>query len=103
MGAEPVLIEASAVPQAFATGMIQAMVTSSAFGASVQAWDFVDVYNGVGAWLGLEETLVSERAFQRLAPEVQQAVLEAAQRAAVRGMAMAIEADQIAKSSPPAA
>lgn len=97
MDAQPVLIVASEVPQAFSTGMAQAMVTSSAFGASVQAWDFVDVYNDVGAWLGLEETLVNEEAFQSLSPEHQEVVLEAAARAEVRGMAMSIEANTTAK------
>ena len=98
MGAEPVLITASEVPQAFATGMIDAMITSSAFGASVQAWDFVPVFNDVGAWLGFDETLLNEDAFQALSPEHQQAVLDASQRAAIRAQAMSFEANNQAKA-----
>lgn len=97
MGAQPVLIVASEVPQAFATGMVEAMVTSSAFGASVQAWDFVKVYNNVGAWLGIDETIINERAFQGLKPEFQKAILDAAAKAEVRGNVMSMTADDTAK------
>jgi TRAP-type C4-dicarboxylate transport system substrate-binding protein len=97
MGAHPVLIEASEVPQAFSTGMVQAMVTSSSFGASVQAWDFVKYFHDVGAWFGYDETIVNERAFQKLKPEVQTAVLEAARRAEVRGWVMSYEANELDK------
>lgn len=98
MGAQPVLVAAGEVQQAMATGIVEAMVTSSAFGASVQAWDFIKYYNDVGAWLGLDETIVNEREFRRLKPELQKAVLDAAARAEVRGWIMAVEADEREKA-----
>ncbi len=97
MGALPVVIEAAEVSQAFSTGMVQAMVTSSSFGASVQAWDFCKYFHDVGAWFGYDETLVNERAFQKLKPDVQRAVLEAARRAEVRGWVMSYEANEADK------
>jgi TRAP-type C4-dicarboxylate transport system substrate-binding protein len=97
LGAQPVLVKASEVPQAFATGMVSAMVTSSAFGASIQAWDFVEYYNDTRAWLGLDELVVNESAFQRLSPKVQKAVLDAAARAEQRGWKMSEEANETAK------
>lgn len=97
LGAQPVLVKASEVPQAFATGMVSAMVTSSAFGASIQAWDFVEYYNDTRAWLGLDELVVNEGAFQRLSPKVQKAVLDAAARAEQRGWKMSEEANETAK------
>lgn len=98
MGAQPVLVAAGEVQQAFSAGIVEGMVTSSAFGASVQAWDFVKVYNDVGAWLGLDETIVNEREFRRLKPEHQKAVLDAAARAEIRGWVMAYEADEREKA-----
>jgi TRAP-type C4-dicarboxylate transport system substrate-binding protein len=97
LGAQPVLVKASEVPQAFATGMVSAMVTSSAFGASIQAWDFVEYYNDTRAWLGLDELVVNESAFQRLSPKVQKAVLDAAARGEQRGWKMSEEANETAK------
>jgi TRAP-type C4-dicarboxylate transport system substrate-binding protein len=97
LGAQPVLVKASEVAQAFATGMVSAMVTSSAFGASIQAWDFVKYYNDTRAWLGLDELIVSERAFQSLSPKAQKAVLDAAARAEKRGWKMSEEANESAK------
>ena len=97
MGAQPVLIMASEVTQALATGMADAMVTSSAFGASVQAWDYVKYFNDVGAWFGYDETIVNEQAFQKLKPELQKALLDASHRAAVRGWVMSFEANESEK------
>lgn len=98
MGAQPVLVAAGEVQQAFSAGIVDAMITSSAFGASVQAWDFVKIYNDVGAWLGLDETIVNEREFRRLKPDHQKAVLDAAARAEARGWVMAYEADESEKA-----
>ena len=97
LGAQPVLVKSSEVAQAFATGMVSAMVTSSAFGASIQAWDFVEYYNDTRAWLGLDELIVNEGAFQRLSPEMQQAVLDMAVQAEERGWKMSEMANETAK------
>jgi TRAP-type transport system periplasmic protein len=94
IGGFPVVIEASEVAQAFSAGMVQAMITSSSFGASVQAWDFVKYFHDVGAWYGYDETIVNERALQKLKPEHQKAVLDAARRAEVRGWVMSYEANE---------
>src|SRR5450759_3196844 len=49
MGAVPVTVQQSEVPQAFSTGVIQAMITSSATGVDTQAWDFVKYFYDVKA------------------------------------------------------
>ena len=41
LGASPTVIQVPEVPQAFATGTITAMITSSATGTSTKAWEFV--------------------------------------------------------------
>lgn len=44
IGAEPTRIEAAAVPTAFATGLVGAMITSAQTGVDSAAWDFVEHY-----------------------------------------------------------
>jgi len=99
LGAQPVLVSGAEVPQAFATGLIEAMVTSSAFGASIQAWDFAKYFHDTRAWLGINEILVNERAFQRLSPKAQKVILEAAATAQKRGVRLGKEANETAKKT----
>jgi TRAP-type transport system periplasmic protein len=96
-GAQPVLVGGGEVPQAFATGMINSMITSSAFGASAKAWDFVEYFNDVQAWLGVNQIVVNERSFLRLPSDQQKIILEAATNAGVRGLRLSKEADEAEK------
>ncbi len=93
-GAAPVQVEAPDIPQAFATGQVQAMITSPSTGANSKAWDFVTHYTAIDAWLPKNIVVVNSRMFDGLAPEVQAAVLEAAAAAETRGWEMSkAEAD----------
>lgn len=93
-GAAPVQVEAPDIPQAFATGQVEAMVTSPSTGANSTAWDFVTHYTPINAWVPKNIVVVNERAFKRLPDDVQTAVLEAAATAEARGWDMsAAEAD----------
>lgn len=93
-GAAPVQVEAPDIPQAFATGQVEAMVTSPSTGANSTAWDFVTHYTPINAWVPKNIVVVNMRAFQRLPDDVQAAVLEAAAAAEARGWEMsAAEAD----------
>ena len=93
-GAAPVQVEAPDIPQAFATGQVEAMVTSPSTGANSTAWDFVTHYTPINAWVPKNIVVVNERAFRRLPEDVQAAVLEAAAAAEARGWEMsAAEAD----------
>lgn len=86
--AAPVQVEASDIAQAFATGQVQAMITSPSTGANSTAWDFVSHYTAIDAWVPKNIVVVNKRTFDGLAPEVQSAVLEAAAAAEVRGWEM---------------
>ncbi len=86
--AAPVQIEASDIPQAFATGQVQAMITSPSTGANSKAWDFLTHYTQIDAWLPKNIVVVNVRMFDALSPEVQAAVLEAAANAETRGWEM---------------
>jgi len=90
-GASPVQVEAPDIPQAFATGQVEAMITSPSTGANSTAWDFVTHYAPINAWVPKNIVVVNERAFRRLPEDVQAAVLEAAETAETRGWEMSAE------------
>ncbi|MFD1342577.1 TRAP transporter substrate-binding protein [Litorisediminicola beolgyonensis] len=87
-GAAPVQVEAPDIPQAFATGQVEAMITSPSTGANSTAWDFVTHYSPINAWVPKNIVVVNERSFRRLPEEVQTAVMEAAEAAEARGWEM---------------
>ncbi|MHA3913497.1 TRAP transporter substrate-binding protein [Halovulum sp. GXIMD14793] len=87
-GAAPVQVEAPDIPQAFATGQVEAMITSPSTGANSKAWDFVTHYTPINAWVPKNIVVVNERAFRRLPEDVQAAVLKAAEAAEARGWEM---------------
>ncbi len=86
--AAPVQVEAPDIPQAFATGQVEAMVTSPSTGVNSTAWDFVTHYTPIDAWVPKNIVVVNERAFRRLSENVQEAVLAAAEVAEARGWEM---------------
>ena len=88
MGAVPTQVEVPEIPQAFATGIVDAMITSPSTGVSTSAWDFVEYFYTIDAWIPKNMIVVNQRAFDALSPELQDAVLEAAARAEARGWEM---------------
>lgn len=90
LGAVPTTVQTPEIPQAFSTGIIEAMATSPTTGVSSQAWDYTDYYLDARAWIPKNMVFVNARAFSRLPAEVQDAVLEAAAAAETRGWEMAI-------------
>lgn len=97
-GAVPTQIEVPDLPQAFSTGRVQAMITSASTGAGAKAWDFVNHYYDVQAWLPKNIIVVNKRAFQRLDEATQTAVLDAAAKAEARGWEMS-QAEMLEKNA----
>ena len=85
LGASPTVIQVPEVPQAFATGTISAMITSSATGTSTKAWEFVKNYYVTNAFHPKNVVVVNERSFQRLPESARKAVLAASTDAETRG------------------
>lgn len=85
LGASPTVIQVPEVPQAFATGTVHAMITSSATGTSTKAWEFVKNYYTTNAFHPKNIVAVNERAFQRLPDAQKKALLDAAATAEKRG------------------
>ena len=91
MGAVPTTVQTPEVPQAFSTGIIDAMLTSPATGVDSQAWDYVKYYYDAQVFIPQSFVIINKRAFPRLPENVQKAVLEAGERAEQRGWAMSRE------------
>lgn len=91
MGSVPTTVQTPEVPQAFSTGIIDAMLTSPATGVDSQAWDYVKYYYDAQVFIPQSFVIINKRAFQRLPENVQKAVLEAGERAEQRGWAMSRE------------
>lgn len=88
MGAIPTTVNTPEVPQAFSTGVIDAMLTSPATGVDSQAWDYVDHYYDAQVFIPQSFVIANKRMFQSLPEEVQKAVMEAGERAEERGWQM---------------
>ena len=84
----PTQVEVPDVAQAFATGRVDAMMTSPSTGVNTKAWDFTNHFYHLQAWLPKNIVVVNERVFQSLDEETRQAVLDAADEAMDRGWEM---------------
>jgi len=97
VGAAPTQVAAPDIAQAFTTGRVEAMITSPSTGASSKAWDFVNYYTDIQAWVPKNIVVVNKRAFRKLDKSVQDAVLAAAAKAETRGWEMS-KAETAAKT-----
>jgi TRAP-type transport system periplasmic protein len=88
LGASPTVVQVPEVPQMFATGAIQAMITSSATGTSTKAWEFVKNYYKTSAMHPKNVVVAHQRAFARLPKDQQDALAKAAATAEKRGWEM---------------
>jgi TRAP-type transport system periplasmic protein len=88
LGASPTVVQVTDVPQMFATGAIQAMITSSATGTSTKAWEFVKNYYATNAMHPKNVVAVNARSFERLPAAQKKALTDAASKAETRGWAM---------------
>jgi TRAP-type C4-dicarboxylate transport system substrate-binding protein len=86
-GATPTLVQQAEVPQAFATGLVNAMVTSAATGVDVQAWDFCRYFTPIGFTRTKNAVIVRQRDFAALPAALQAAIRAAAAEAEASGWA----------------
>lgn len=96
--AEPTTVQTPEIPQAFSTGIIQAMVTSPSTGVSSGAWDFVSYYTDTQAWIPKNMIIANIKSFKRLDKKSQDAILTAAKNAETRGWKLA-ETETIEKTN----
>ncbi|HYF08918.1 MAG TPA: TRAP transporter substrate-binding protein [Acetobacteraceae bacterium] len=98
VGAAPTLVQAAEVPQAFATGVVNSMVTSAQTGADSAAWDFARIFTPIGFTRTRNAVFMQRRAFEALPAAQQQAVRAAARAAEERGWQMSDEATVAAQN-----
>lgn len=84
-GAVPTQVEVPDIPQAFATGQVEAMITSPSTGANSKAWDFVSNFVDVQAWIPKNIVVVNQKAYDKLSDAAKTAIEKAAQAAETRG------------------
>ncbi|EKF40138.1 family 7 extracellular solute-binding protein [Nitratireductor indicus C115] len=94
LGTEAIILPFAEVPQAFATGMIQALWTSAQSGTDVQVWDYLKVFTYTGTMHNKNAVIVNERALRGLPEDVRQIVIEEGEAATARGWEMAKEASK---------
>ena len=99
LGASPTVIQVPEVPQAFATGTVQAMITSSATGTSTKVWEFVKNYYMTNAFHPKNVVVVNERAFQRLPEAEKKALVDVAASAEKRGWDLSRQREQAANKA----
>ena len=91
VGAQPVTIQAAELPQALATGTVNAFMTSGATGYDSKAWETMSHFYDTQAWLPKNVTFMNKAAFDALDKPTQDAVMKAAAAAETRGWKMAEE------------
>lgn len=85
MGAIPTTVQTPEVPQAFSTGVIDAMLTSPATGVDTQAWDYTKYYYDTQIFIPQQFVIANKRAVGRLSDDQRKALFAAAEKAEARG------------------
>ena len=88
LGASPTVIQVPEVPQAFATGTISAMITSSATGTATKSWEFVKNYYTTNAMHPKNVVVMNNRAYQALTAAQKKILTDASAAAEKRGWEM---------------
>jgi TRAP-type C4-dicarboxylate transport system substrate-binding protein len=91
VGAQPLTIQASELPQALATGVVDSYMSSGATGYDTKTWESLTHFYDTQAWLPKNITFVNKAAFASLDKPTQDAVLKAAADAETRGWKVAEE------------
>jgi len=87
VGAQPVTVQAAELSQAFATGVVEATMTSGASGVDSKLYENLKYYYDMQAWLPKNAVIVNKAAFDALDKATQAVVLKAAADAEARGLA----------------
>ena len=77
LGFNATILPFAEIPQAFSTGLIEALFTSAQTGTDIQAWDNTKYFTNAGAILSKNMLIANARAFGALPKDVQAAVVRA--------------------------
>ena len=99
IGAQPVTVQASEVSQAFATGVVDSMMSSGSTGYDSKIFEHVKYWYDTQAWLPKNAVIVNLKAFNALDAATQAAVVKAAGEAEVRGWKVSEEKNEFYKKA----
>jgi TRAP-type C4-dicarboxylate transport system substrate-binding protein len=85
VGAQPVTIQAAELPQALATGTVNAFMTSGSTGYDSKVWETMTHWYDAQGWIPKNITFVNKAAFAALDKPTQDALLKVAAAAEERG------------------
>jgi TRAP-type C4-dicarboxylate transport system substrate-binding protein len=88
LGFNATILPFAEIPQAFSTGLIEALFTSPQTGIDIQAWDNTKHFTYAGAIFSKNAVVVGEKFFSALSAKDQSNMLAAAARAELRGWEM---------------
>jgi len=93
VGAQPVTVQAAEVSQAFATGVVESMMSSGSTGWDAKLHEHVKYWYDTQAWLPKNAVIVNKAAFDALDAPTRAAVQKAAADAETRGWAASQKAN----------
>lgn len=91
MGAIPTQIEAADLDQAFATGVVDSMISSGSTGYDRKIWQYTNYWYDVQAWLPKNMVFINKHVWDGLDPKTQGIILGASAMAEKAGWAKARE------------
>lgn len=91
LGFQATVLPFAEIPQAFSTGLIDALFTSPQTGIDIQAWDYTKHFTDTGAIYSKNAVIVSKAAWDELDEKTQGVILEAAKEAEARAWTMSKE------------
>jgi TRAP-type C4-dicarboxylate transport system substrate-binding protein len=80
VGAQPVTIQASELPQALAVGVVNAFITSAATAYDSKVWESISYFYDAQAWIPKNVVIVNQSAFDALDKSTQEQLLATAKR-----------------------
>ena len=89
VGAQPVTVQAAELSQAMATGVVESYMSSGSTGYDTKTYEHIKFWYDTQAWLPKNAVIMNRAAFEKLAPNVRDAVLKAASAAESRGWQLA--------------
>lgn len=88
LGFDATILPFAEIPQAFATGLIDALFTSPQTGIDIQAWDNTNYFTAAGAIFTKNAIVVNKDVFEALPEDIQAALVSAGETATKRGWEM---------------
>lgn len=88
LGFQSTILPFAEIPQAFSTGLIEALFTSPQTGIDIQAWDNTTDFTMTGAIYSKNAVIVNAAMFDALPAETQDAMMAAAETAEARAWEM---------------